>query len=124
MDITPVIPKNRNAINGYGVEGFKINETAYSHSIILTPNQILEVKVDSLEDFFEQNLKAIIDFEPEILLVGTGKNHKIISPDLKNKIKTQYPQISIDEMSTASACRTYNILMSEDRNVVAFLMQF
>jgi uncharacterized protein len=123
MDITPTIPKNRNVINGYGAEGFKINETAYQHSIILTPNQILEVKVDSLEDFFEQDLKQIFNFEPEILLVGTGTNHKIISTNLKNKIKAQYPQITIDEMSTGSACSTYNILMSEDRNVAAFLMQ-
>ncbi len=123
MDITPAIPKNRNVINGYGVEGFKVNETFYQNSVILTPNQIIEVKIDSAEDFFEQDLKAIFNFEPEILLIGTGVNHQIISTHLKDKIKKQYPQISIDEMTTGSACRTYNILMMEDRNVAVFLMQ-
>jgi uncharacterized protein len=122
MDITPTIPKNRNVINGYGIEGFKINENLYQNSIILTPHQIIEVKISSVEDFFEQNLKVILDFEPEILLIGTGDNHQIISANLKNKIKTHYPEISIDEMSTGSACRTYNILMMEDRNVAVFLM--
>jgi uncharacterized protein len=122
MDITPAIPKNRNVINGYGLEGFKINESLYQNSIILSPNQILEVKINSAEDFFEQDLKAIFNFEPEILLIGTGVNHKIIPTHLKDKIKSQYPQISIDEMTTGSACRTYNILMMEDRNVAVFLM--
>jgi len=122
MDITPAIPKNRNVINGYGSEGFKINETLHQNSIILTPSQILEVKINSTEDFFEQDLKAILDFEPEILLIGTGVNHQTIPAHLKNKIKSQYPQISIDEMTTGSACRTYNILMMEDRNVAVFLM--
>ncbi len=122
MDITPLIPKNRNVINGYGSEGFKINETLYKNPIILTPSQITEVSVNSLEDFFNSNLKEILDFEPEILLIGTGNTHKIISPALKNKIKDLYPLLSIDEMTTASACRTYNILMMEDRNVAIFLM--
>lgn len=123
MDITPNIPKNRNVINGYGANGFKINDTLYQDSIILTPSQIVQVKIATIEDFFEQNLKVIFNFEPEILLIGTGANHQIISAYLKNKIKLQYPMISIDEMSTGSACRTYNILMSEDRNVAAVLYQ-
>ncbi len=122
MDITPAIPKNRNVINSYGIKGFKINETFYHNSTILTPSQIIEVKINSLEDFFEQDLKRILDFEPEILLIGTGNNHQIISSSLKNRIRSQYPEISIDEMTTGSACRTYNILMMEDRNIAVFLM--
>ena len=114
MDITPTAPKNRNVINGYGSEGFKINENLYQNSIILTPNQMLEVKISSVEEFFEQDLKNILNIEPEILLIGTGTNHKTIPTNLKDKIKTQYPEISIDEMNTGSACRTYNILMMED----------
>lgn len=122
MDITPTIPKNRNNINSYGSEGFKINETLHQNSIILTPQRVIEVKINSVEDFFEQDLKNIFDTQPEILLIGTGNNHQIISVHLKNKIKSQYPEISIDEMNTGSACRTYNILMMEDRNVAVFLM--
>jgi uncharacterized protein len=123
MDITPAIPKNRNIINGYGVDGFKINDSLYQTSIILTPTQIVEVKVDSMEDFFNARLDKILEFEPEILLIGTGSSHLVISPQLKDKIKSYYPSISIDEMSSGSACRTYNILMMEDRNVAAFLMK-
>ena len=122
MDITPQIPKDRNIINGYGSEGFKINETLHQNSLILTSNQIIEVKINSVTEFFDADLKNILDSNPEILLIGTGKNHQIIPADLKNKIKSQYPEISIDEMTTGSACRTYNILMMEDRNVAAFLM--
>lgn len=123
MDITPLIPKEKNIINSYGPEGFKINDKLYFNSIIITPNQIVEVTINSIEEFFDADLKNIFEIEPEILLIGTGANHKIISPILKSKIKNIYPLISIDEMTTASACRTYNILMMEDRNVATLLIK-
>ncbi|MFT6332509.1 MAG: hypothetical protein ACJAW3_000848 [Lentimonas sp.] len=123
MDISPTIPKNRNIINGYGINNFKINEKTHKNSLILTPNQLIEVKIDSVEDFFSQDLSKIIDIEPEIMLIGTGNNHQIIPAILKNKIKSFFPNTSIDEMNTASACRTYNILMMEDRNVAVLLIK-
>lgn len=122
MDINPLVPKDRNIINSYGPEGFKINETFYKNSLIITPNQIIEIKLDSLEEFFDYDFKKILELEPEIFLIGTGENHKIVSPLLKNKIKNIYPLTAIDEMNTASVCRTYNILMMEDRHVAALLM--
>jgi uncharacterized protein len=122
MDITPKANSNQNFINSYGPDGFKINEILYKNSVILTPYQIIEVKINSVEDFFEQELKTIINLEPEIFLIGTGKKHIIIPVNLKNKIKQQYSSVSVDEMSTGSACRTYNILMTENRNVVTILM--
>jgi uncharacterized protein len=122
MDITPVIPKNRNIINSYGKDGFKINDTTYKNTIILSALQILEVKISSIEEIFSSNLSKIFHLEPEIILIGTGQNHKIITQNFKNQIKKQYPLSSIDEMSTGSACRTYNILMSEERNVMAVLI--
>lgn len=122
MDITPLIPKNHNIINGYGVDGFKINETIYKNTIILTASQLLEVKVNSIAEIFSSNLKEVFNEAPEILLIGTGANHIAISPEIKNKIKSQYPAITVSEMATGAACRTYNILMAEDRNVAVILL--
>lgn len=122
MDITPSIPKNRNVINGYGQNNFKINEAVYNNSIVLSPDQLLEVKIKSLEDLDFADLKNIFGIIPEILLIGTGPNHQDISDHLKNQIKQLYPETDVSTMTTGSACRTYNILMMEDRNVVAVLL--
>lgn len=121
MDITPLIPKNHNVINGYGVDGFKINETLYKNTIILSSQQLLEVKINTIEEIFSDNPPEIFN-NAEILLIGTGANHIIIPQKIKNQIKERCPAITISEMNTGSACRTYNILMSEDRNVVAILL--
>ncbi len=122
MDITPIIPKEKNFISSYGVNNFKISEVIYQNPIVIMPNQILQVRVSNVEDFFLQDWQNIFNIKPEIMLVGTGEKHQIIAQNLKNRIKQQFVEISIDEMSTSSACRTYNVLMMEDRNVVAFLM--
>lgn len=123
MDITPLIPKNRNLINSYGPLGFEINKIKYNNTIIIAPDQLLEVKIDSLAEIFEENLTNLLNQEPEIIIIGTGKEYMRISDQIKNKIKTHYPSASISEMATDAACRTYNILMSEDRNLIAILYQ-
>lgn len=121
MDITPLIPKDKNFINSYGPLGFEINKVKYTNTIILTPDQLLEVRVTSMTEIFEQDLTNILDIQPEIMLIGTGRSYLAISNQLKSKIKNYYPLISINEMTTDAACRTYNILMSEDRNVAVIL---
>lgn len=122
MDITPLIPKDKNVINAYGPEGFKINQTIYHNSIFLTPDQLVEIKLDSIEQINWQALKEIVNIDLEIILIGTGNNHQNIPNKIKEEIKIHYPQASIDEMSTSAACRTYNILTSEDRKVATILL--
>lgn len=117
MDITPQIPQNRNVINSYGEKGFEIKEQFYKKTIILDSKNIEEVHFDSVNADFRQFLNQNI----EILLIGTGKNHQMLDFKTKNEIKKDFPNISINEMTTDSACRTYNILVSEDREVLAIL---
>ena len=122
MDITPNIPQNKNYINSYGIDGFKINEIFYQNTIIIMPEQIIEIKINSIEEFFLHNWKNIFNKYPEILLIGTGTKHINIPSKLKNKFKQQYSITSVSEMTTGSACRTYNILMMENRNIATLLM--
>ena len=121
MDITPLISKDKNVINSYGPDGFKINQTIYQNTVLLTPDQLIEIKVDSVELIDWNILGKMIDLELEIILIGTGKIHKKISNRLKNEIKAIHPEASINEMTSSAACRTYNILISEDRKVATIL---
>ena len=121
MDITPLISKDKNVINSYGPDGFRINQTIYQNTVLLTPDQLIEIKVESVELIDWNILGKMIDLELEIILIGTGKIHKKISNRLKNEIKTIHPEASINEMTSSAACRTYNILISEDRKVATIL---
>ena len=121
MDITPITPKEFNVINGYSSTSFTINEKTYENSLLLSKEQIIEIKLENFLEIAKFDKKILIDQNPEIFLIGTGKNHQIISNKIKSDLKKLFPNSSISEMNTGSACRTYNILISEGRNVLALL---
>lgn len=57
---------------------------------------------------------------PEILLIGCGSRAAFISPPLRQALRDA--GITIDAMDTGAACRTYNVLLAEERRVVAALI--
>lgn len=69
---------------------------------------------------------STVDFEkaaalkPELVLLGVGEFHQFLHPKIFAPLTQQ--GIALECMTTAAACRTYNILMSEGRNVLAMLM--
>jgi len=124
MDITPKINPKKNIIESYGDKGIEVKEKFYNKTIIIDPDNIKEIEALDLEEFLNQNASKYINEQDEILVIGTGNSHKIINISIKNKIKAQFKNISISEMSSDSACRTYNILAFEQRNVKAIILPF
>lgn len=108
-------------ITGHGPGWVQINESRHSDSLILTPAQMLSPwPVESLEALTAEHFRAAIEFAPEILLLGTGARLRFPPPAcLKLLIDDN---IGYEVMDTAAACRTYNILMAEGRNVAAALI--
>ena len=130
MDITPLIPKGRNIINAYSDSGFKISDKNFSGSVMLSPNNVIEISIKE-DNFLEAGqlvslVESFAENHIEVLLIGTGKKHIRLSQhlrqDLHNKLKEKSPFLSIDEMTTSAACRTFNILTLEDRKVGAILI--
>lgn len=122
MDVTPLISSDSNVIQSYGSDGFKISGNFYEGSLIVTVDQIVSWPVagpDSLDaDSFRQILPAkdMID----VILLGTGKTFIMPPRDLRETWKDY--GLRIEVMDTGAACRTYNILMAENRRVAAALL--
>ena len=120
MDITPVIAKGKQVLTGYGAGAFKVNNESISGSLLLLPDRTLPWDVS--ESFTTESLRALY---PElqnidILLIGSGKNMAFLPPDIRAELKAKH--IAVDIMSTGAACRTYNVLLSEERRVAAALI--
>jgi uncharacterized protein len=117
MDITPLIPKGRNIITGYGAGGFKINDESISGSIIVFPSKT--VSCDGLLIFDETALQPVFDVsdEVEMLLIGSGTRTQPLAPLLRQSLRAR--GINVEVMDTGAACRTYNVLASEERKVAA-----
>lgn len=132
-DIMPPTAAHLLKVDSYGDQGFSINGAMYTESVLLFPERVMlwnkpDITAWMLDDFAEViHMRGTINYctpsafeRPEILLLGTGKAHQFIHPDLKKAFKTE--GISVDSMDTGAACRTYNILLSEGRHVAALLM--
>lgn len=66
------------------------------------------------------DLHAILELEPEVIVLGTGAAQIFPDPELIYALAAR--GIGLEVMATDAACRTYNVLVSEDRRVVAALL--
>jgi uncharacterized protein len=98
-----------------------VNGERFEHSIVVTPEQVLtDWQPKGFEALDESHFAYFLTLKPEILLFGTGAKQRFPHPCL-------YPMLAavgvgVEFMDTPAACRTYNILMAEDRKVVAAIL--
>ena len=75
----------------------------------------------TMERVQAEHLDALLDMDPEIVIMGTGPRH--VHPNPRLFVALQQRGIGVEVMSTAAACRTYNVLLADGRRVVACLLQ-
>jgi uncharacterized protein len=113
--------EGRHLITGHGPGWVQINESRHTTSLILTPHRLLgNWPATTFETLEATHLQSVIDLAPEVLLLGTGARLRF-PPAICLKLLAE-AGIGFEVMDTAAACRTYNILMSEGRNVAAALI--
>ena len=103
-------------------EGYvAVSRERFEHPIVVTPEQVLtDWQPQDFDALDETYFAYFLALKPEILLFGTGAQQRFAHPRLYQALIAT--GISVEFMSTAAACRTYNILMAEDRRVVAAIL--
>lgn len=121
MDLTPAIPADRQVIDGYGDGGFRIAKMRYDGAVIVAPLRTTPwTKAEALD---EASAAAVVDAlqgEVEVLLFGTGAQLRHPPKPFAQTLRSA--GLRIEPMDTGAACRTYNVLLSEDRRVAAALL--
>ncbi len=113
--------RDTKVIRAYGPGRINVNDSLLNRSFILAPDRVVEDwPPQRFEDLLPEHFDAALALEPEILIVGTGTSQRFLPPELIAKLGAG--GIGVEVMDTAAACRTYNILLSEDRKVVATLL--
>ncbi|AMN47319.1 hypothetical protein ACG33_09470 [Steroidobacter denitrificans] len=74
----------------------------------------------SIAQLTEEDFEAVLALEPEIVVLGSGADQQF--PDSRLLATLMSRGIGCEVMETGAACRTYNVLVSEDRRVVAALL--
>ncbi len=108
-------------IRAYKPGFIQINETTFTHSLIISPTQLItDWAPQSLAELCAKHLVITGNLKPTVLLIGTGAT--LTFPSLETYGDLLNQGIGVEIMDTSAACRTYNALSSEERNVVAALI--
>lgn len=122
MELTRHKPEDPYFIRSFDNDGITVTETRYQSSLVLSGETLVdEWPVKSVKELNEQLLRPIFDLRPEVVILGTGACQEF--PDPKLMMKFYERGIGLEAMTTRAACRTFNVLRSENRNVVAGLIQ-
>jgi len=105
-------------ISGYDHDSIGINGLPHAQSLVLSPMELLnDWEPTEYNELKTQHLDAIYAMKPEIIILGTGLKQLFPPAEILRRLAKE--QIGYEIMDTQAACRTFNILMAEDRNVVA-----
>ena len=120
QNITPQSAQGAPLVEAYGVQGFRIAGNHYAGSVLVTPQQVHPLHITDINALTLEALFPALAGDTEVLLLGTGAQHAMIPPILKAALKAR--GIGCDSMDTGAAARTFNVLLSEARNVSAVLI--
>jgi uncharacterized protein len=109
-----------NAFTGYGPGYIEVNGTRHTSSVVVSAERVEAWTARSVRDLARADFAALVDLAPEILLLGTGATFTFPEPAALADLHAA--RIGVEVMDTQAACRTYNILLGEGRNVVAALI--
>jgi uncharacterized protein len=99
-----------------------VNQTQFNQCIIVPfEGQVLNLGSLSFDELKPEQFEQLLQFKPELVLFGTGPKQRFAHPRLIASLSQQ--QIGVESMTTPAACRTFNILVAEDRRCVALLLQ-
>jgi uncharacterized protein len=112
--------ENNHLITGYGDGFVEVNKLRYTQHLIIMPQElILDWSATGFNQLATPHFTDLVKLNPEVVLLGTGQTHRFAHPKLTTALIEK--NIALECMTTHAACRTYNILMSEGRNVAAAL---
>jgi len=122
MAAAPPASASPRIIDAYGNGGFRIGGETFSGSILVLPDGAVvswSADVDALSaDSFDAVVAA--SPPPEILLLGCGARAAFVPPAVRQRLREA--GVVVDAMGTGAACRTYNVLIAEERRVAAALI--
>jgi uncharacterized protein len=121
MDITPVAAAGRQIIERYAASGFRVSGVIYHGPVLVFPDRTVAWDTANGSDLTLDALVPVIEHGGvEILLLGLGRSTSAVPAALRTALRTA--RIVLEAMDTGAACRTYNVLVAEDRRVAAALI--
>jgi len=121
MKFTLDRPGGAHLVRAYSPGQIRIGDRDIATSLIVTATTLIEPwrprRIDELEP---ADLEPVVALGPQVLLIGTGARQVFPGPQVFAALHAA--RIGFEVMDTGAACRTYNVLVAEDRRVAAALL--
>lgn len=121
MEFNLDLPPNQFFIRSVSEKGIRVSDDFFTNPFIISGQRIIpQWSVKSAGDINEASLQVIFDLQPEVILIGTGMTQVFLPPAIQAHFFHRH--IGFEVMKTDAACRTFNVLVAEGRQVVAALL--
>jgi uncharacterized protein len=110
-----------NAITAYSVGEIRMRDRVFNASLIATREAVIaEWMPAPVEQLAIADFGRLLELAPEVVILGTGPRQRMPPPALFAAFASR--GIGLEVMDTGAACRTYNVLLSEFREVAVALI--
>lgn len=120
MKFTQQRPDGANLIRRYGADFIVVGNREIRASCIVTPAQIEPWTPVNVDAMTPESLQPLFELKPEVVVLSTGATQKFPRAALRAEFATR--KIGLEVMEIGAACRTYNVLVGEERRVVAAVL--
>jgi len=109
-----------NLIRGYSAAEVLIGEQRIERSCIVTAGRLItDWEPATFDDLLPAHLEAIFALAPDLVLLGTGATQRFATAEVRSAFAQR--SVGLEVMQLGAACRTFNVLVQEERQVVAAL---
>ena len=120
MKLHDSAPSGVQVVTAYGANYVAVNGVRYDDSIVLLPGSVIAWGGRTFAALTTEDFAFLRTLEAEIVLLGTGARQRFPHPRLTAALARA--GIGVEVMDVQAACRTYNILVAEERKVAAALL--
>lgn len=121
MKLTLANPGGTRLFTANDTDHVMVNGERFDTSIVVSAHEVRsDWGASNFDTLDETDFAYFIELRPDVLLFGTGARQRFPHPRLYRALTGA--GIAVEFMTTPAACRTYNILVAEDRKVVAAIL--
>jgi uncharacterized protein len=120
MKFTQQRPEGVNLITRYGADFIALGENEIRESCIVTASTFSPWAPRSVDEFTVELFQPLFSLRPDVVVLSTGARQVFPRAALRAEFATR--KIGLEVMEIGAACRTYNVLVSEERKVLAAIL--
>jgi uncharacterized protein len=120
MKFTQQRADGANLIRRYGADYIQVGEQELRTSCLVSASSVAPWAPRSVDELTADSFAVIFELDPEVVVLATGATQKFPRAALRAEFATR--RIGLEVMEIGAACRTYNVLVSEERRAVAAVL--